>query len=631
MSPDYLIWQDRAQQCFTPLKFLDCVFQARQFRSAMSSTKLSSGIFHRIVNQQGRYSKGLWFGLSLTLAVVYSVLLLQQSFGGDYIVQDDARQHVFWTQRYVDSDLFPEDLIADYFQAIAPVGYAWLYKIAANLGIDPIVFSKVLPPILGIITVGYGFWLCLEIFPVPLAGFISSVILSQTLWASDEISSGTPRAFLYPLLIVFLYYFLRGHRYVCLLLVCLQASFYPQIALIAIGLMTVRLLSYKKGKLSFSQEWKDYFLLSLCICLFLGIVLSTRDVSAFGNVVSRSEAVNMVEFQPNGRNAFFRSGLDYWIKGSRSGIFHPRTSLPLTILAGILLPLLTWRSIKNDIANRIRPSIAILWQLLLVSFGWFFLAHLLLFKLHLPSRYTSHTIRIILTLSAAISWTILLNIIVCKFQQWRKLLQSKRTLLCQTIAILSNLFLGSLLFAFLIVLVFYYPVVIQNFPKSGYINRESASHLYDFFSARSKDSMIVSLSGEAGNIPTFAARSVLSSSEHSLAYHTEYYGELRQRVENLIEAQYSAEPSRIRTFIDTYKVNFWLLDKDAFNPDYLSNNRWRRQFQPSVQEATLALEQGIEPVLKASIPRCTVLDTSSWLVLDADCIDQFARHQSQPE
>ncbi len=76
-----------------------------------------------------------WFSLSLIIAAIYSGLALREAFSHAYIVQDDARQHVFWMQRFIDGELFPHDLIADYFQSVAPVGYTTLYRIAAAVGI----------------------------------------------------------------------------------------------------------------------------------------------------------------------------------------------------------------------------------------------------------------------------------------------------------------------------------------------------------------------------------------------------------------------------------------------------------------------------------------------------------------
>jgi hypothetical protein len=59
-----------------------------------------------------------WLSLSLTFAVIYSILALKRAFSGEYVVQDDARQHVFWMRRFLDADLFPNDLIANYFQSM---------------------------------------------------------------------------------------------------------------------------------------------------------------------------------------------------------------------------------------------------------------------------------------------------------------------------------------------------------------------------------------------------------------------------------------------------------------------------------------------------------------------------------
>jgi hypothetical protein len=51
-------------------------------------------------------------------------------------VQDDARQHVFWMRRFLNSELFANDLITDHFQSIAPLGYAFFYRSFVLSGIE---------------------------------------------------------------------------------------------------------------------------------------------------------------------------------------------------------------------------------------------------------------------------------------------------------------------------------------------------------------------------------------------------------------------------------------------------------------------------------------------------------------
>ena len=171
---------------------------------------------------------------------------------------------------------------------------------------------------------------------------------------------------------------------------------------------------------------------------------------------------------------------------------------------------------------------------------------------------------------------------------------------------------------------FYYPLFIKNFPKAGYGNFSNAQSIYEFFATEPKDILIASLSGEANNLPTFSARSVLVSREHSLAYHKGYYSQIRQRAEDLISAQYSDDSSTLLRFIQIYEIDFWLLDKNAFTDAYISENSWLNQFQPMANDAASSLKQGIHPILKQSIGACTVLDTLDWFILDADCIHEFA-------
>src|SRR5918996_2798232 len=120
-----------------------------------------------------------WFGMSLIVAVGFALDGLRLAFQFPYTVHNDARQHVFWMQRFVDPDLFPADLIADYFQSVSPLGYTALYQLFATFGIDPCLLNKSLPLVLGVVTTIYCFKVCIQIVPVPFAGFLSALLLNQ--------------------------------------------------------------------------------------------------------------------------------------------------------------------------------------------------------------------------------------------------------------------------------------------------------------------------------------------------------------------------------------------------------------------------------------------------------------------
>ena len=105
-----------------------------------------------------------WFTLAMLYAAGCAFLALRQAFASEYMLADDVREHVFWMFRYVNPRLFPQDPIADYFQSLAPPGYASLYWLLAQLGIDPLLASKLLPSVLSLIAVGYFFGLAWRFF-----------------------------------------------------------------------------------------------------------------------------------------------------------------------------------------------------------------------------------------------------------------------------------------------------------------------------------------------------------------------------------------------------------------------------------------------------------------------------------
>src|ERR1044071_1393898 len=163
-----------------------------------------------------------WLGLSLAFSASFANQALHQAFSSHFAVQDDARQHVFWMARFLDPQLFPNDLIADYFQTVAPTGYSAFYNLMAHLGVHPMLLNKLLPMALGLIATAYCFLLCLRILPSPGAAFFSTLILNQSIWMQDDLVSATPRAFLYPLFLAFLYYLVKDSRVACLVVIALD-------------------------------------------------------------------------------------------------------------------------------------------------------------------------------------------------------------------------------------------------------------------------------------------------------------------------------------------------------------------------------------------------------------------------
>ncbi|MBD2104797.1 hypothetical protein [Leptolyngbya sp. FACHB-261] len=547
-----------------------------------------------------------WFGLSLAFALYYCVLAIGQAFGSEYVVQDDAREYVFWMQRFLDPELLPNDLIADYFQSVTPPGYAALFRLMAGVGVTPLLLSKLLPVALCLVSTIYCFGFCLQLLPVPMAGFITTVLLNQSLWVKDDLASATPRAFVYPLLLAFLYYLSRRSLLPCLASLALLGLFYPPLVFVAAGVLCLSLLRWQgwRPQLDSNRSNVRFCVLGLGVVLLVLLPYALGS-SRFGPMISLAKAKLMPEFAANGRIRFFSDNpWFFWLEGQHSGL--RLTFTPALYAASFLLPILLRYPERFPLVRQLRPALVILPQLVLASVAIFLLAHATLFKLFLPSRYTQHSFKILMAVAAGIALTVLLHALLTWGSRRSEQNFNPKKILAFSLAGL----LGMVLIT--------YPSFLKKFPRTGYVTGHFPE-LYEFFAQQPKDSLIASLAEEADNLPTFAQRSILVGQEYVLPYHMGYYRQVRQRTADLLQAQYSSDWAVIRDLIQTYGVDFWLLDRAAFEPEYITRKRWLRQLQPETSEALSALKQGT-PVLAQPLDRCEAFATEKWVVLRADCL-----------
>ncbi|HEY9910024.1 MAG TPA: hypothetical protein V6D18_20715, partial [Thermosynechococcaceae cyanobacterium] len=283
------------------------------------------------------------------------------------------------------------------------------------------------------------------------------------------------------------------------------------------------------------------------------------------------------------------------------------------LLAGLLLPWLL-RSRHFPLAQQVTERGRVFGQIGLSSLGCFLVAHALLFRLHHPSRYTQHSLKVVLALAAGVALTILLDGL------WRWSAQGARQIgAIATTSILSLLLL-------------IYPALIQFQARSplqewllpvriypGYMAGKFPD-LYNFFAEQPKSSLIASLISEADNLPTFAQRSILVGREYGIPYHLGYYRQFRERAIDLIRAQYSPSLSEVQRFTDQYGIDFWLLNDKTFTPEFILSKDWLQQYQPTTQAAVSALQQGTKPIVQQAIDRCTVFRSNELRVLQATCV-----------
>lgn len=566
----------------------------------------------------------LWLGASVLVSLSYSLPIMVQALRSPYLVQDDARQHVFWMQRFLNPSLYPNDFMADYFQSVAPWGYTQLYFLASQMGMEPFVFNKLLPPILALITTVFIFLTALKLFPSPVAAFFSAALLNQNLWLRDDVVSGTPVAFVYPLFTAFLYFLVARSLLPYLLSLVLLGLFYPQMILVAGGLLFVRLFSIQNWRIRFAPTADFRFYLLGLSAVFFVLLPYALESSPYGPVLNRAAAESMPALQKEGWSRFFVDHwTNFWACGKRSGFLPPEWcdvsfSLPQVGL-GLILPLVILGRDRFPQANRVHPEALLIPQTLAVSFGLFLLAHQLLFRLHLPNRYGEHSIRLVMALGAGIALIIVLDRVLEWIQQRDRLRPNLRA------------FAGLSLSACVITILLLNPYQLdfegKEFPNGNY-KRGIHPELYEFLAQQPKDIQVASVSPEVNNLPSFTRRSVfVGGSGYVLPYHLGYYRQANQRLAATLQAQYVPDLAVLQQFIRDHNINYWLVDQSFAIPIYTLQNDVFAQF-PDFQQALLErLRRGMVPALALARRRCLTLPINHpdkpMQLIDAACVLQL--------
>ncbi|GFE68910.1 hypothetical protein [Chroococcus sp. FPU101] len=551
----------------------------------------------KLFNQSTRF----WLIASLIPPLYFGIITLFYALSQPYVVQDDARQHIIWFQQFIDSELFKNDLIFNYFQSVAPTGYKLFYWLGAKLGISPMLLAKIIPVFLAMITTSYFYKFSLIILPIPFSAFLSTLILNINIWLKDDLVSGTPRAFVYPIFAAFLYYLVRRSLILCLIIIALQGLFFPQLVFVQVLLLTIRLLEWKNNHFRFILDKTNYLFWSLGLVVsFLVLLPFALHISEFGSVITLEQMKQMPEYYINGRIEYFGFNPLFLPFKSSSGIGAP--TFPPFIWLSLGLPFVLKKS--QFLASLVNQELKILWQLLLASLIMYIAASIVPLRLYFPGRYTYHSLKFVMAISSAIVILALLNYFDTKLKQKFSIQTTKFILILVAIIFLLPAFTPALFLR------------LQEWRIGK--NQE----IYHFFASKPKDILIASLTPDTSNLPAFAQRSVLFSTEFALPIHPVYYNQMQQKAIDLIQAQYSSNLADIQNLIKKYGIDYLMIEPTFFNSDYLLQRKWliNSSFNDIVLKTTAKLKQNQLPALTQVINLCSVKTTEKLIVLDAECI-----------
>jgi hypothetical protein len=434
---------------------------------------------------------------------------------------NDAAHHIFWLYQYADPELFRGDLSIPYFHTSAPWGYRGLYAIVAPL-MDVLLAAEILSSVL---LIG-SLWLAWKIGASgddterPWQGLLVVVGLVILLRWSVQKDLLPPlalqRTFALPLLLLTLWA-LVSRRYAWVGASWLAAALFYPVVLPVQGLTAAVVFLRDIIRDKRMPAW----------WVFNGIAGGLAlAIAAFGMPVppevgppfSYVQAMSMPEFGPHGRLVMYQeSWVGDWLRGHRTGIgWSPYTLLLIGLATGA-----AW-----VLGKRRRIPFAA-WVMAIVGIGIWAAMRLfpeqLMFGLYLPNRHSRWAVGVFGMLAIGVGAAALIEVAARHFGANVK---ESTPRLRRWVAVSAPIAVTATLLP--------WAMSVLNRPVDT-----DLENVYAFIATLPKDTLVAAHPDLADFVPVRARRSVLTSTEISMAWMENYYKQMKPRVEASLRAAYA--------------------------------------------------------------------------------------------
>ncbi len=544
----------------------------------------------------------LFAGAAVTaLIYLYNAFFLPGTLSyAPFTIQDDARQFLTWMSRLDDELAMRGDLLADYWQSVCPWLYRAIFGLANALGMEPNVFTRLLPVALLFLCAWMGWRVALLLTKRPLAAFVAAALLTGFVLHEDSIYSATPRAFSTPLFLIFLDGLLRGRGWQMIPTLFLLGLLYPTTALVALTMMGLSRISWRPFRIDFGL--RTWVLCGLgAIAVGAAVIPFAGATSAWEPTLSLADALAMENMNSGlARSAVVGlSGEVDLICQARMGLLPeivPCWSIGAAWLPNLLLlvPMLVlaFRAAKSSrYQSNGEPGDMIHVWALLAAVAWWAVAVQLAFSLHLPSRYTQRTLSVLEFIAIGQMIGLWLD---------RRLAAGRR-------GGTTRLAGGALALVLLVSFVT---------PTPG-LGRPDDSAAMERIAALPADAVIGGVSDQLDYVPALTGRRTLATIEHSIPYHSGYFTPLRERLEAALAAVSSPDQAVLADYIRRYGVTVIAVDR-AFIAYGELPPRWEKVVATPLRAAQQQLKLA-PSALQQRAPHCLLHD-ADLVLLDAACL-----------
>jgi hypothetical protein len=563
----------------------------------------------------GRRSDGerVWLVAVLALSAIPAVSALVRSFSSAFVVQDDARQFLFWMARWDDPGLFHDDVVAGYWYSVSPWLFADLYRALDAIGIPPLIAAKLIPPVLIVLTACYAFRLAHALGRDAIVAFVAALAVLIVIAHEDSVFSATPRGFALPLFLIALDGVVRGRVLQAAAGQFLAAAIYPHIALVALGIAGLTVLRFEpRLRLDLSVRWLA-MIAAMTAATAGGLLPILLDIGRYGPVVDLNGAGTMPAFGHDGRIPVLTKqgvidrlcspviGLEPRLIAC-NGPADPRFLLTVIYL-GAPAAFFAWYRLRQAKAGPPTPiGVEIYLYALIVGLAGFAIAWQVPFRLYWPGRFVLRPLTVLLPLE----YGHLVGLGIASLLARPHFAPGGRGF--------AKMACG---WGFVVVLVAAAASLVAISPRN---RRPNEVPLIQAIAALPPQTVAAGFVMDMDFVPVLAKRSALFTWEHSVPIHLGYFRQIEERMRDMVEAEFTPEPGILAADLTRWSVGVYVIRKDrladpehgtgfeSFVPDAFARGRERRQ--------------GAATALSRLAPACTIKEFGATVMLDAACLVQ---------
>ncbi|MEF3696322.1 hypothetical protein [Desulfolutivibrio sp.] len=494
------------------------------------------------------------------LVVLFSALVFavahRHGLASPFVINDDARQQIYWMQRFQDAALYPANLLNDFAAAYVPVGVKALYAAASPMA-NALFLSKMFTGILYCATSLAFFGIGRTLGDRTLGYFCTASVWLLPFFLKN-ISGGLSRSFAAPLLALFLLAWLRRSSLGMALVLIVQAATIPYMCVLSTGSC---LLAYAASRLRpaisppFPARLPDFLIIAVCA----GAVYALNhglEASGFGPLASVAEMTGNPVFSSAGRldlyplpNPFFDL------------IYTPFEGIGLFLDIGLVPGILSLAAIaavvfvgarRADFAplDRCRQPAT---SLLLASLVLYLTARLLALRLFVPDRYVSYSLNMLYALALAFFFHAALAPVL-----------SRRGAAAGLLVLAVGL--GAL-----------------RLTDAGLYDYGDQAALYAAVRQTPTDAVFAGHPELMDNVLTFGRRNVQASFELAHPWMTGYWRQYEPRLGDLFAAYYATDAQTVRDFAKKYGVDYLVVNEADFSREFLAGRPFFAPFDRTIQ------------------------------------------------